>query len=56
MGASGKRKDCQSSSSSGQKPKASSSRGFQGQGRDYQGQGQTRAFNQLGLITCYLCH
>ena len=30
MGASGKRKESQSSSSLGKKPKASSSRGFQG--------------------------
>ena len=37
VGASGKRKEGQPSSSSGKKPKASSSRGFQGQGRDYQG-------------------
>ena len=36
-GASGKRKESQSSSNSGKKPKASSSRGFQG--RSYQGQG-----------------
>ena len=41
-GTSGKRKESQSFSSSGKKPKASSSRGFQGQGRGYQGQGQAR--------------
>ena len=38
-GTSGKRKKSQSSSSSGNKPKASSSQGFQGQGRDHHGQG-----------------
>ena len=36
-GASDKRKEDQPSSSSGKKLKASSSRGFQGQGRRYQG-------------------
>ena len=40
-GAGGKRKGSQSSSSSGKKPKASSSRGFQSRG--HQGQGQPRA-------------
>ena len=44
-GAGGNRKESQSSSSLGKKPKASSSRGFQGQGHDYQSQGQTRASN-----------
>ena len=39
-GASGKRKESQSSSSSGKKPRASSSRGFQGRG--HPGQGQIR--------------
>ena len=53
---SGKRKESRSSSSSGKKPKASSSRGFQGQGRSFQGQGQIRASSQSGLVTCYLCH
>ena len=38
-GTSGKRKESQTSSSLGKKPKASSSRGFQGQGRGYKGQG-----------------
>ena len=42
--------------SSRKKPKASSSRGFQGQGCGYQGQGQTRAFSQSGPMTCYLCY
>ena len=36
-GTSGKRKESQASSSSRKKPKASNSRGFQGQGRGYQG-------------------
>ena len=36
-GTSGKRKESQASSSSGKKPKASNSRGFQGQRRDFQG-------------------
>ena len=44
-GTSGKRKESQSSSSSGKKLKASSSRGFQGQSRGYQGQGQARISN-----------
>ena len=55
-GASDKRKEGQPSSSSGKKQKASSSRGFQGQGHDYQGQGQIRAPSQLGPMTCYHCH
>ena len=50
-GTSGKRKESQSSSSSGKKPKASSSRGFQ-----RHCQGQTRASSQSGPMTCYLCH
>ena len=41
-GTGGKRKESQTSSRSGKKSKASSSQGFQGQGRSYQGQGQTR--------------
>ena len=41
MGTSGKRKEGQPSFSSGKKLKASSSRGFQGHGRGYQGQGYT---------------
>ena len=56
MGAGDKRKEGQPSSSSGKKHKASSSRGFQGQGRDYQGQGQIKAPSQLGPMTCYHCH
>ena len=38
-----KRKEGQSSSSLGKELKVSSSRGFQGQGRDYSGQGHIRA-------------
>ena len=42
-GASGKRKEDLPSSSSGKKQKTSTPRGFQGRGRSYQGQGQTKA-------------
>ena len=42
IGASDKRKKGQPSSSLGKKQKAYSSRGFQGKGRGYQGQGQSR--------------
>ena len=56
VGASGKKKESQSSSSLGKKPRASSSRGFQGQGSDHQGQSQIRAPSQCRLVTCYLCH
>ena len=55
-GAGDKRKEGQPSSSTGKKQKASSSRGFQGQGRGYQGQGQIGALSQLGLMTCYHYH
>ena len=55
-GTGGKRKESQTSSRSGKKPKASSSRGFQGQGRGYQGQGHTRTPSQSELITCYHCN
>ena len=54
--ASNKRKEGQPSSSSGKKLKASSSRGFQGQGRDYQGQGHIRTPSQSRLMTCFHCH
>ena len=47
MGASDKRKEGHSSSSSGKKLKASSSQGFQGQGRGSQGQGHIKAASQL---------
>ena len=46
VGTGGKRKESQSSSSLGMKPKASSLRGFQS--RDHQGQGQARAPSQAG--------
>ena len=46
MGASTKRKKNQSSSSPGKKQKTTMPRGPQGRGRDYQGQGQTRASSQ----------
>ena len=55
-GTSGKRRESQFSSSLGKKPKASSSRGFQGQGRGHQGQGQIRASSQAGSLTCFHCH
>ena len=54
MGVSGKKRESQSSSSSGKKPRASSSRGFQS--RDHMGQGQIRVPNQAGQMICYLCH
>ena len=47
VGASGKRKERHPSSSSGKKQKTSIPRGFQGQGRDYQGQSQTITSSQL---------
>ena len=52
-GASGKRKESQSSSSSGKKPRASSSRGFQGRG--HPGHGQIRVASQAGQMMCYHC-
>ena len=55
-GTSGKRKESQTSSISGKKPKASGSRGFQGQGRNYQGQGHTRTPSQSESVTCFHCH
>ena len=51
-----KRKEGQPFSSSGNKQKASSSQGFQGQSCGYQGQGQIRAPSQLERMTCYHCH
>ena len=54
--ASDKRKEGQPSFSLGNKLKASSSRGFQGQGRGYQGQGHIRAPSQSGPMTCFHCH
>ena len=55
MGVSGKRKEGQSSSSSGKRQKASTLQGFQEQGRGYQGQGQDRAFSHAEQMICYLC-
>ena len=52
-----KRKDNQSlSSCSRKKHKTSTLRGFQGQGRSYQGQGQVKATSQPGQRTCFYCH
>ena len=52
-GVSGKRKESQSSSSSGKKQKASSLCGFQSRG--HPGQGQIRVSNQAGQLMCYHC-
>ena len=54
-GVSFKRKESQSSSSSGKRRKAFASQGFQEQGRGYQGQGQDRVFGQAGQMICYFC-
>ena len=51
VGASGKRKESQSSSSSGKKQWASSSRGFQSSG--YPSQGQERVASQTGQMVCF---
>ena len=48
---SGKRKDSQSSSSSGKRQRASSSRGFQSRG--HPGQEQMRVAGQAGQMVCY---
>ena len=56
VGASDKRKEGHSFSSSGKKLKASSSRGFQGQGLGYQGQGHIRAPSQSGPMACFHYH
>ena len=48
---SGKRKDSQSSSSSGKRQRASSLRGFQSRG--HPGQGQMRVAGQAGQMVCY---
>ena len=50
---SSKRKDSQSSSSSGKNQRASSSWGFQSRG--HPGQGQMRITGQDGQIVCYYC-
>ena len=51
--ASVKRKESHSSSSSGKKPRASSSRGFQS--HDHPGQGRIRVASQAGQMVCYHC-
>ena len=53
MGAGTKRKGDQPSSSSGKKPRASSSRGFQS--HDHSGQGRIRVASQAGQMVCYHC-
>ena len=50
---SSKRKDSQSSSSSGKRQRASSLRGFQSRG--HPGQGQMRVASQAGQMVCYHC-
>ena len=52
-GVSSKRKESQSSSSSGKKPRASNSRGFQS--RDHPSKGQIRFDSQAGQMVCYHC-
>ena len=51
-----KRKEGQPSSSYRKKQKTSIPRGFQGQGRIYQGQDHIKAPSQSGLMTCFHCH
>ena len=53
---SGKRKEDQPSSSLGKKQKTAMSQRPHGRGRGYQGQGHTRASNQLGPMICFHCH
>ena len=55
-GASIKRKENQYFSSSGKRQKTVMPRGPQGQGHDYQGEGQTRASSQPGLMICFHSH
>ena len=52
-GVSSKRKESQSSSGSGNKQRASSSRGFQGRG--HPGQGRIRVASQARQMVCYHC-
>ena len=52
-GVSSKRKESQSSSNSGKKPRASSSCGFQSRG--HPSQGQIRVSSQAGQMVCYHC-
>ena len=56
MGASAKRKENQSSSSSRKKKKTSTSYEFQGQCRNYQGQGRVGASSKTEQMTCYYFH
>ena len=53
VGVSSKRKESQSSFSSGKKPRDSSSRGFQSRG--HPGQEQMRVACQAGQMVCYHC-
>ena len=53
-GVNGRRRESQSSSNSGKKPRYSSSRGFHSRG--HQGQNQVRAPSQAGQTICYFCH
>ena len=53
VGVSSKRKESQSSTCSGKKPRASSSRGFQGCG--HSSQGKIRVASQAGQMVCYHC-
>ena len=56
-GASNKKRGSQDfSSGSGKKQRTSVPRGFQGQGRSQQGQGQVRVTSQAGKMTCFHCH
>ena len=55
-GTSGKRKEDQLSFSTGKRQKTFAPRVFQGRACSYQGQGQTRASSQSGLLTCFHCH
>ena len=55
-GASEKRKESYSSSSSGKKWRTSAPRGHSVQGRDYQGQGQGRDTSQAGPMICFYYH
>ena len=55
LGTNEKRKKDLPSSSLGKRHKTSAPRVFQGRGRGYQGQGQTRASTQSGPLTCFHC-
>ena len=56
MGVGDQRKEGQPSSSSVKKQKTLIPQGFQGQDLGHQGQGQIKAPNQLGPMTCFHCH